>query len=810
MNKFPILISGPPGSGKTTKFIESIARGTTSTVWVLEPVQKIVNEKTENLQLVEDGVIINNNIEYINYAAALIDNFYLHTFKENDIMIIDEAHLLFFTEYRRFQIKSVKEILELFPKTVFISATPEILEIYLKGNHIEYFKQEFEQRLERKKIVVNFIPTKFFKFLNQERLKNYDIIISDNIKNLKKLEEEIKDDFSLIYSYYNENNNLFFPRRTIKDNQWLGTCAMGQGIDKFKTLIPGKAKVLFDGNTFKRVPDSAAAFYKNNFNIDYYKVMFKCLVESMIQTDRFRVDLEILEIDLLLDLELDNIEILKKEIISYFGNVYRKSRVEFNIGDGLYAEKERKFTINEFRECLNNYDIDHVNNKKSHGARFIELSEDWCDPVKGDDRIRKIGHYKSTIEYFRELYIRFYQDTNFEEVFLKHASKDQLLAVQNAISNLIEFFFDFDLKTKIYEYLKNEKEREPGEIVDLETEFYTHLSYIGEALLQILFFHYGIQYNVMSQEKREGNPIQLLPKYLRYFMLVKDIDVSGCHVIALIKKIMGDNFEITPDLISKIYSYGNLSREEVLGYLQTFKKLKDLSLDEIEALYKTERNICKQAILGGMNRLKYKKDRDYEIVQKMIANGIPSFKFIDLKKYGEVGYYNGIIYEQKWLGGYNGHKGVIYRIADGLGQIYGNPEILEDIKFKIMEEHKIIVSDEDIQKYKVFDTDKNLEYFVQEAYRNRPDEITKEDIFKSFIRCLDSLEKFRKYIRKGATKGKAKGKLQKVKQYEVKRDFTVKNTNISYKKGIYEWRSIPMEIPVNYRKRLIRMIKNKI
>mgnify|MGYP002685468237 FL=1 len=74
MNKFPILISGPPGSGKTTKFIESIARGTTSTVWVLEPVQKIVNEKTENLQLVEDGVIINNNIEYINYAAALIDN----------------------------------------------------------------------------------------------------------------------------------------------------------------------------------------------------------------------------------------------------------------------------------------------------------------------------------------------------------------------------------------------------------------------------------------------------------------------------------------------------------------------------------------------------------------------------------------------------------------------------------------------------------------------------------------------------------------------------------------------------------------
>ena len=314
----------------------------------------------------------------------------------------------------------------------------------------------------------------------------------------------------------------------------------------------------------------------------------------------------------------------------------------------------------------------------------------------------------------------------------------------------------------------------------------------------------------MSQEKREGNPIQLLPKYLRYFMLVKDIDVSGCHVIALIKKIMGDNFEITPDLISKIYSYGNISREEVLGYLQTFKKLKDLSLDEIEALYKTERNICKQAILGGMNRLKYKKNADYELVQKMIANGIPSFKFVDLKKYGEVGYYNGIIYEQKWLGGYNGHKGVIYRIADGLGQIYGNPEILEDIKFKIMEEHKIIVSDEDIQKYKVFDTDKNLEYFVQEAYRNRPDKITKEDIFKSFIRCLDSLEKFRKYIRKGATKGKAKGKFQKEKQYEVKRDFTVKNTNISYKKGIYEWRSIPMEIPGNYRKRLIRMIKNKI
>jgi hypothetical protein len=823
MDRFPILVSGPPGSGKTTKFIESIARGTLGTVWVLEPVQKIVGEKSENLQLVKDGIIINNNIRYINYAAAFVDNFYVRTFKEKDIFVIDEAHLLFFTEFRKFQIKTVKEILELFKRVVFITATPEILEIYLKGNGIEYFKQEFEQRLERKKIVINFIPTKFFSYINPERVGSYDIIISDNIKNLKKLEEETKDKFSLIYSYFNENNNLMFKRKEIRDVQWIGTCAMGQGIDKFNTLNPNQAKVLFDGNTFKRVPDTATKFYRDNINENYYKVMFKCLTESIIQTDRFRIDLDVLHIDLLLDLDLEHLEKLKNSIQEYFQNVYRKSNIEFTSGDGLYTGKDKKFTIKEFQKCIDEYDILHQNNKKSYRVRLLELVEDWCDPIRGDKRVRKIGHYKSTLQYFNSIFTYFFDNIDliiqsqkdkgetidFDSLFL-NCSKEQIFTVQKGIVNFVDYLIDSDFKDKVYNYLKNDKEKELGEeAIDLDTEFYTHISYVGETLLQILFAQYGVSYSMMDAEQRSNNPFQLLPKYLRYLLIKRDIDIVGCHIVAMIKKITGDNYKITKEDIEKIYSYNSFNKEEILKYIKSFKKLKDIPLEEIEKRM-SEREICKKSILYAINRLKYKKDPEFNYINTVLRNSIPALKDVDIRNYGEVGYWNGIKYEEKWLGEFNLYKGVIFRIADGLGQSFGNEFVLEDVKERIMQEHLIPISDEDIEKYKKLDLDRKLDYFIQEAYLNRP-EITKEVIYSSLQETLQSLEKFRRYIRKGATKGKTKGKSKgqniKMKKFRVVKSFIVKGTNIGYKSGIYEWGMIPKEIPVNYQKRYIRREK---
>jgi len=379
------------------------------------------------------------------------------------------------------------------------------------------------------------------------------------------------------------------------------------------------------------------------------------------------------------------------------------------------------------------------------------------------------------------------------------------MLLQKGIVEFVDMLIEEDLKTKSLNYLTTKEDVFGDKKEEPEKELYTDLSYFGESLLQILFAHYDLKYSLMGENKREGSPIQLLPKYLRYLLLIKDVDVSGCHVVAMIKKIMGDDYDITSELISKIYSYGSIPKQEMLEYLKSFGYLKNNTLQEIESGYKTERGICKQAILSGINKLdKYKQDKDYIFVKRMLNNGIENMGDIDLKSYGLLGYHNGIKYEQKWLGEYTNHRGVIFRVADGLAQVYGNTSFLEDIKQTIIKKHKIMIVDENIEKYNMLGITKNLDYFIQKNIKEFKDvEITDDMVEESFYNCIEALERFRVYLRKGKYKNKNKGKAVNTKKYIILQGFTIKKSGASYATGTYEWDKIPKDIPQSYRQRYL-------
>ncbi len=317
------LVSGPPGSGKTTGYIENLAKTTDKMIYVLEPVQSIVREKKQGLELVKDAFITNANIEFINYAEGFSDKFY-HKGHREDIIIIDEAHTLFFTDYRNFDIKRIEDFLELYDEVIFMTATPHILEIYLRGKGIDYEKIVYKQRLRREEISIRIIPTKFFTFLEEGVSEKYDIIISNNILNIKKLEIELEeklDDFTFIYSYNNESNNLLFQKRELEQNQWIGTCALGQGLNKKTSIEPGIGRVLMDGNTFNQVPDAVKAKYQKSPGTREHKtVLYTTLAENLIQTDRFRADLD-LDIDLVMDMELDEMDFLADILRTYIKGI---------------------------------------------------------------------------------------------------------------------------------------------------------------------------------------------------------------------------------------------------------------------------------------------------------------------------------------------------------------------------------------------------------------------------------------------------------------------------------------------------------
>lgn len=828
---FPLLIVGPPGSGKTTRFIEELSTSTSGKIAVLEPVQKIVQQKQQNIKNVDEkGLIINDNIKYINYAQGLSTKFFLESLSQlskDDIIVVDEAHTIFFTEFRNFDVKNIDEIIELYKdKLVFITATPYILELYLQYKNIQYDKVEYPQRLSRKQIKINIIPTKFANYITPNKLYNYDITLVNNIKTLKKLETLVgkeNREFSFIYSYYNEINNLLFEREIINDNKWIGTNSLGQGIDKFVTIKQKYGKILFDGNNYEQVPDIARKYYDNDLNKDdrYYNAVFKCMAQNIIQTDRFRVDLDSMEIDVIYDIELKRTEMFKEILEEQFKLVYKNSDIQVNVNDGLYANKLDKFGYKEFKKCIDAYDPAHSNNTKDQRTRFLELLDALCNPVddEGENRTRHIGNFKTTLKYFQDLYQTFYTLKDKGHIFFDNINerKRRNYVLQKSIVPFINYLIEFEVRNKALEYLRI-KEAKPGEQKeDPEVELFRDMGYIGETLLEILFSHYDVKYSIMNDKKRENSPIQLMPKYLRTLVIVRDIDVSACHIVAMIKKIMGDDYLITPELINKIYSFNTITREETLEYLKTFGHLKDLSISEIENAYLNERGLCKQAMLSGLNRLsKYKNEKDYSFIKRMVNNGIESFANIDLRDYGEIGYYNGIKYEQKWLGPYNAHRGVIFRIADGLGQVYGNTNILGEIKETIINEHKIMMSEEDIMKNNVLQFDKNLDYFINQEYDKCKDtEITDEMMLDSFVECIAALEKFRVYIRKGKFAGKNKGKAigkaigkaVNIKKYVITADFIVKKTGTHYKQGTYEWKSIPKDIPASYRQRYLLKAK---
>lgn len=829
------IVIGPPGSGKTTGFnfkLSDIIRKEYGfknvNIWVLEPIRKIVEFKQKELDKLPEKKY---NIKYINHAVGLSSDFYVRKQRPNDFIVLDEAHLLFTSEYRDFDVKTLKELFELYGgRLILMTATPKILESYLRYYKIDYRVVKFDGRLKRPKININLIPTRLSKFLNINKLDDYDIIVTNNIKNLKKI-EYLKDhsDHSYIFSTFAEANNMLFNEQKIKDNIWVGTCAMAQGIDKYKTLTPGVGRVLFDANTFKGIPDIIKDKYESEQDEGYKLTSFYCMAEHIIQSDRFRVDLNELNIDVILDEKLKHHDNFKEIVVDYINSVYDSPEVTFTAGDGLYSESFPLFGYEEFKECIDNYNPNHSLNSKTLREKYLELLNYWCNNIVEhiDKRKRKRGNIKSTLNYFKDIHIKFYgagsPDYVLLDGFLDRRYRNYVYQI--AAKRFINYLTDIKFKELFGAYLepRERKLNSRNEVMDFQTEFHNELGLFLDTLLQILFGHYGFKYSTQSSEKkRSGNPIQMLPRVLRSCLIVHDIDISACHIAAFLKDLFGDDINVTKDLVEKLYRYEIYGgRDYVIGHMQTFTRCKNKGVDEIEEEFGGERGTAKMAILWTLNRIGHKMNKDIQYLNKVIMY-IKSLKNLNIIRNIDdirgIGYWSGIRREHQWLHEYELKDGVIYRVSDGLCQIYGNKSMLNSIKDKIIETHKISMSEEDITKDNILGL-RTIDSFVKEVHNelttyNNGKEITPvitdKMLLDSFLDYIDSLEEFRKHLLNGRRKGKAVGQSKDrnkvAKTYKIIKDFKVINTDVEYKMGVYVWLKIPEDIPRSYRRRFVKRL----
>jgi hypothetical protein len=187
-----------------------------------------------------------------------------------------------------------------------------------------------------------------------------------------------------------------------------------------------------------------------------------------------------------------------------------------------------------------------------------------------------------------------------------------------------------------------------------------------------------------------------------------------------------------------------------------------------------------------------------------------------------LGYWNGIEYESKYLDEYTKKTGNIFRLADGLCQVYGDVGFLLKIKEEIETKHNVPLSEEDIEKHNKLKLDKKLNDFVMEVNEelfgvsegefngfyntmvSKGTIITNKMFEDSVFDFIQTMDGFRKDLRKGKFTGKGKGKKTNLKHFEVIKDFNVKDTDISYKAGWYEWEFKPSEVPVHYQNKYIK------
>lgn len=833
------IVIGPPGSGKTTGFnfklsdIISKEYGFKNVnIWVLEPIRKIVEFKQKELDEIPEK---RYNIKYINHAVGLSSDFYIRKQKPNDFIVLDEAHLLFTSEYRDFDVKTLKELFELYGgRLILMTATPKILESYLRYYQIDYKTVKFAGRLKRPKINIKLIPTRLSKYLTVNKLDDYDIVVTNNIKNLKKI-EYLKDhnNHSYIFSTFAEANNMLFNEQKIKDNIWVGTCAMAQGIDKFCTLKAGVGRVLFDANTFKGIPDIIKKKYDSEQSKGYKLTSFYCMAEHIIQSDRFRLDLDELNIDVILDEELEHHDNFRDIVIEYINSVYDGSEVTFIADDGLYNESFPFFGYDEFKECIDAYNPNHTLNSKTLREKYLELLNYWCNNIieSIDKRSGKRGNIKSTLRYFKDIHTKFYNAGSPDYVilggFVDRRYRNYLY--QKAAIRFNNYITDIEFKELFKTYLEpRERKIINNQVLDFQTELYNELGLYLETLLQILFGHYGFKYSTQSSEKkRSGNPIQMLPRVLRSSLIVHDIDISACHVAAFLKDFFGNDINVTKDLVEKLYRYEIYGgRDYVIKHMQSFVRCKDKEIDEIEEEFGGERGTAKMALLWTLNRIGHKMYKDIEYLNKVVMyiNSLKNLNIIrNISDIKNIGYWSGVRREHEWLHEYELRDGVIYRVADGLCQIYGNKSMLNSIKDEIIKTHKISMSEEDITEENVLEL-RTIDSFIQElhkeliTYDGRGHEvwpvITDEMLLNGLIEYVNSLEDLRKHLLNGRRKGravgaavgKAVGNRRVAKPYRIIKDFKVINTDVKYAAGVYVWLRIPEDIPRSYCRRFIKRL----
>lgn len=770
------LITGPPGCGKTTSYVNSLSSEFFGkTIWVAEPFQSIVRDKSAKNSSVF--------IEFVNWADAFREGG-IEEFRDGDILVVDEPQILWTSEYRGFHYDTPAKIYEKYKNVVFISATYKriLSELYGLENNVAVHR--VEKRLERKAIRIRIWDGYVKSFLTEENIGDYSIININNAKQLysiaKYFNENDISDSVLVRSSHRELNNFIFSQG-YTDEVWnpgasykevfIGTVALGQGVDKDIVGIRGDRveRILFDANSYKLE--------------DVPKIsLYEYIAENIIQGDRYRYDTDI-EIDVIYKRDErtdERLGWLQMEIESYVKEVYGEgTEVEvalmggFDNGGGII----KNYTYDNFRGCLQSYDPEHRLNKKDLRERFEEILEGLIDDSE-DIYKRKNGSLKTVALIAGDLFNRFSKEDGFlqdrEERYYRVVKSIPQFLKYLGSTNLANLYKGPALEKKARDsfVFKLPEDKRGEKMGELEREVLRDLANFSEAIFIMTIKLLGYRLNFAEElSGRGGNDIQLCPRSLRGFLISKDYDIKGCHLAALIRGL-DPGLDIKTLLEEgDIYSIPEgMGIDEFIKVLLGVRKYSGFSIEDIRVALPKDRDIVKNVLLFSINSLNIEERRllvekflslKYGIIidkdkWKRVEGKAAALFNMGPKERKKLGYYNGIAYEREWLGHLNSIDDV-FRISDGFCVIL-NGDVADELRTNIEDEHRILMSEERV------DHIGGIDYRIYKEFYDGVDtwNISNEEMIRTFIddiqKVLISLSLFAKDLSRGRYKGKNRGK----------------------------------------------------
>jgi hypothetical protein len=849
------LITGAPGCGKTTRIVEKLSEEfNDKIIWVAEPYQSIVYDKSKKNK--------NSRVRFINWATALgdgsMDGFNYgkpdDLIDHSDILVMDEVHLLYSSEYRGFFENNIKTLKQTYNNLILITATPnevinEINELRQPCEHVHV-----QPRLKRNEIKINLYDTHISKFLNSVNIRVYSILNVNNVKQLYSIGKHWKNEVAmplgnsvLIRSYFSEINNFMFSQRHIEEirdcelvvakDVFLGTVALGQGIDKdlkrytlTDNTVIEKTMDVFLGTEVDEpveVLEEKLLFDANSYKIDKTEfALYEYIAQNIIQGDRYRYDAN-LNIDVLYSLnDKETYDLFIGELKRYVYSVYGDIKLEVNIvipDEFAINNVIGSYKYKDFKVCLDNYNKKHKENRKSLTERFEEilkaLLDDSTDVFK-----RRNGAIKTASKMVGDLFEKFTVDDAF---FCDQTIR--YYKVVKALPKFIEFLKSEELSTKyIADKIKNKL---PDELVkkerglenlseeDLRDEAVKELGVFVETVFIMTIKLLGYNLNFANELTERGrNDGTLCPKKLRGLMICKDYDLKGAHIAALVKAFSPD-YDIKK-LIDETDIYditGLIEMDRIINIMLNHKGFKNLKYEDLLAIYKDDRGIIKQVLISCINSLNVKDRKELIIDYLKSKFGIVTVDqdWLDLatkmnkyfipkknKKIEDgIGFYNGSFFENEWLGHINKIT-ELFRIYDGFAAILeeGNADkVREEIESK----YNVKMSEEPIKKIDGCNY-KNFNDFYNEVADASEDEMRayiKANIKDTFYK----LAAFGTFISKGRCKGKNTGIAINEKLYTCLKDRNI--NEVEYKTGeIYTFGKDLYKTVGNYNKRYFKRI----